>query len=466
MTLKRPTTSADTDCRQTKQFKTEFPLEIKLEGVEYINLSSLFKSAPYASYYAKHYNSNEAKFTEDEKLEVFYVSKKNVQTGVFKRKPQCSNRHDLRLVRKSMVQAFMERVDAQSPPLAPPIILADEMDFFFADDAGNTHKVEMRGERLQNGIYLKAKDIGNILGHGNLSNGIQASGQLEEGEDYVWFTIPIHEREKFGHGRELFLTYTGMLALVFQSKLPIAKKFRKWVSDVVFVHHLGTEEQKGEAGRSLLNKKMIDEIAKRCEDDISCVYLIETERVLPCDSSGQQSKIYKFGYSKKMNERMGKLVVEHGRNCVIDTLIFLPVDYLSQAEKNLKDFLGTKYRYAEGTATELLLLSGDERKSVQAAMRNIGKAFNGSTVVRMQELDTLKKNHEQELDMLKKDHAHTLQLCKMEHDFELWKVRANCEAELAKKERDFLEKTTEAQARRIQDLESNRFVPSGRQTEM
>ncbi|KAJ3112389.1 hypothetical protein HDU96_004601 [Phlyctochytrium bullatum] len=387
--------------------------------------------------------------------------------------------HDLRLVRKcSKMKAFMDRVQQESPPMAPPLIVANDIDFFFVDDAGIKYNVEMRGERLEKGIYLKAKDIGKALGYANLANDIQSNIQLVEGDDYKWFTIPSPEKEKHRHSSEVFLTYTGMLAAVFMSKLPVAKKFRKWMSETVFAHHLGTLEQKEKAARSLLNKKVIDELTKRCENDMSCVYLVETERMLPSDSSGLKRKVYKFGYSKKMNERMAKFVGEHGRDCVINTLILLPEDCLSKAETYLKDILGTNYRYHEGTSTELLLLAEDERKRVQAAMRTVGQAFFGSTVVHFHELEMLKKSHELELlrmktdvvnetqeklkndhertlEKLKNDHERTLEMLKKNHELELHTVRAQHKAELAEKDRAIL-------ISRIRELEENAAAASSR----
>lgn len=431
---KRPSKN-NTDNKESKRAKTDFPLDIELDGIKYVNLTRLLKTTPFASYHAKHYKASEKRFIEKEAIEVFNVSKQNVSNGVFAGKPEFSPAHDLRLVKKDgKINDFIERVQSASHPMVPPILLDD--DLAFTDALGAKHEVEMRGEPTEEGIYFKVKDIGQMFEIKNLANDIQHKNtQLEEGDNYVWFTIPENERKKHGASRELFFTHSGMLAAVFISKSSVAKQFRKWVSQIVFVHHLGNTEQKQDLARSLLDKKMIDELTKRCGYDIACVYLLETTK-----EPGDVKKVYKFGYTKNLQERMSKLIREHGRDSVIDTLLLLPEARLSSVEAEMKQVLGDTYRYEEGAHTELLALSEDECKAVRVTMRSIGKSFYGSTLV-----------HQHQVDMIKKDHE--LQLVTATKDLQLALERARTEAKLANKDIEILEIKNHVQARRIQELE-------------
>jgi prophage antirepressor-like protein len=427
-----------------------------LEGIEYINLSCLLKTAPFAAYFAKHYKSVKRFLEEEKDIEVFTVSKQKIAKGVFEHKEAFSSGCDLRLAKKDgKINDFIERAQSASHPMAPAILV--DNDLTFTDVLGSTHDVEMRGERTEKGIYFKVKDIGQVFGSSKLVENIQLEHtQLEENEDYVWFTIPDNERKKHGSSRELFFTHSGMIVAVCISKSPVAKQFRKWVSQIVFVHRYGTDEQKQELAKSLLNKKTIDEVTKRCATDIACVYLLETS-IPSRQENGITKRVYKFGYSKNVKDRMDKHVLKYGRESVIDTLIFLPVNYLSEAETKLKHTLGKKYTHEDSTETELLLLSDDERNTVRNAMRTVGETFYGETVVHTHQLEMLKKDHE--LEMSNKDQV----LITAKKDVEVAKKDvevakkdvevAKKDVEVAKRDIVILEMKNEIQARRIQELE-------------
>jgi hypothetical protein len=412
--------SDDIDDKESKRVKTDFPLDIVLDGIEYINLSCLLKTAPFAAFFAKHYKESEKRFIEEEQLETFNVSKQNVAGGMFINKTAYSPANDLRLAKKEgKIGDFIERVQSASHPMAPAILV--DNDLTFTDVLGVPHDVEMRGERTKKGIYFKVKDIGQVFGSSKLVENLHLEHtQLEENEDYVWFTIPANERKKHGPSRELFFTHSGMIVAVCISKSPVAKQFRKWVSQMVY----GTDEQKQELAKSLLNKKTVDEVTKRCATDIAFVYLLETsipsrqEKCIP-------KRVYKFGYSKSMD-------IAYGHGSAIDTLIFLPVNYLSEAETKLKHTLGKKYTHEDGTETELLLLSDDERNTVRNAMRTVGETFYGETLVHIHQLEMLQQSRDHAIEMLKKD----AEVAKKDNQLEMEKLKRDNQLEMEKLKKD------------------------------
>jgi hypothetical protein len=137
---------------------------------------------------------------------------------------------------------------------------------------------------------------------------------------------------------------------------------------------------------------------------------------------------------------MSKLIREHGRDSVIDTLLLLPEARLSSVEAEMKQVLGDTYRYEEGTHTELLALSEDECKAVRVTMRSIGKSFYGSTLV-----------HQHQVDMIKKDHE--LELVTATKDLQIALERVRTEVKLANKDIEIFEIKNHVQTRRIQELE-------------
>jgi hypothetical protein len=540
--------SSEFDDKESKRAKTDFPTEIVLEGIEYINLSCLLKTAPFAAYFAKHYKSVKRFLEEEKDIEVFTVSKQKIAKGVFEHKEAFSSGCDLRLVKKDgKITDFIERAQIASRPMAPTILVDGEL--AFTDTLGVPHDVEIRGKRTEEGIYFKVKDIGQVFGSSKLVENIQLEHtQLEENKDYVWFTIPNNERKKHGSTRELFFTARGLYNYCRTSKIlncsvsygfiylvhlgeEMYKFGKSWVLDSRLKTHkrtfksvgfedikpvysvkidiklLGAAEQAVKSylkmhgwyrstrysselceldGNGLeqvksyydnlqsvhftgtpyaprfnameLAEKVMrtlgiddtvphDEDAEACKS--ACVYLLETS-IKSFEKKGIPKRVYKFGCSKSM-----KITYDHGS--AIDTLIFLPVNYLSEAETKLKHTLGKKYTHEDSTETELLLLSDDERNTVRNAMRTVGETFYGETVVHTHQLEMLKKDHE--LEMSNKDQV----LITAKKDVEVAKKDvevakkdvevAKKDVEVAKRDIVILEMKNEIQARRIQELE-------------
>jgi hypothetical protein len=513
-----------------KRVKTDFPLEIELDGIVYINLSCLLKTAPFAAYFAKHYKKSEKQLIEDDKLELetFNVTMTNVANGVFDPRWPYRPGSDLRLVMKDgKINEFIKRAQGASCPMAPPIILDD--DLAFTDSLGNKYEVELRGERTEGGIFFKVKDVGFVCGTISITDDIQHNtAAAKEGEDYAWFTIPENERKKRGSSRELFFTAQGLYNYCRSSTIlncsashgfiylvhlgdEMYKFGKSWVLDSrlkkhkttfksagfkdirpvysakIDIKHLSAAEQAVKLylqmhgwyrstnysselcelddngleqvkscydnlealhftgtpytprfnARSLAEKLMMtlaisDTVPPHDGKDLktyqtACVYLLETANPSR-QENGITKRVYKFGRSKNVEDRT------YGHGSVIDTLIFIPVNHLSEAETKLKHTLGKKYAYEDGTQTELLLLSADERNTVRNAMRTVGETFYGETLVHTHQLEMLKKDHELELITSKKD------------------------SELSKKDIVILEMKNEIQAHRIKELEDKLWL--------
>eukprot|EP00644_Phytophthora_capsici_P001242 jgi/Phyca11/504859/fgenesh2_kg.PHYCAscaffold_10_\ len=75
----------DTDDNvDAKRAKTEFPLELVLNGEEYINLALLFKTTPFDAYFNKHYKTVKRFLEKETKVEVYNVTKTNVARHILR----------------------------------------------------------------------------------------------------------------------------------------------------------------------------------------------------------------------------------------------------------------------------------------------------------------------------------------------------------------------------------------------
>ena len=124
---------------------------------------------------------------------------------------------------------------------APGILeLTDEQKF--KDENGNVFEVEVRGERNENNCWFLADDIGKLFNIVDIKSTIEKS-KNNHIDQYKYFIVK--KKESFHKNNiKLFLNYDGVLHLVYSSYSNTARKFRKWVNNIVFTVQLGTKEQK------------------------------------------------------------------------------------------------------------------------------------------------------------------------------------------------------------------------------
>ena len=142
---------------------------------------------------------------------------------------------------------------------APRLLILNENEKF-KDADGNIIEIETRGERLEDKIYFKCKDVSVGFGMPNLNNNIV---DKEKGYtinvDYVNFKreirLPIGECKTTNKNYKttLYLTYEGLLRVLFVSRNKNASIFRKWATHKLFTIQMGKEEEKVKLGTSILN---------------------------------------------------------------------------------------------------------------------------------------------------------------------------------------------------------------------
>jgi hypothetical protein len=54
--------------------------------------------------------------------------------------------------------------------------------------------------------------------------------------------------KKSQNQKTLFLTYHGLVKLLFSRRHPMAEHFQKWAISILFAHQMGTDEQKEALG--------------------------------------------------------------------------------------------------------------------------------------------------------------------------------------------------------------------------
>ena len=98
----------------------------------------------------------------------------------------------------------------------------DEMQIFESKEFGKIRTVEIDGEP-----YFVGKDVANVLGYQNSSRDINRHVDEEDRQNYRNGTSEINNRGI------TVINESGLYSLILSSKLPTAKKFKRWITSEV-----------------------------------------------------------------------------------------------------------------------------------------------------------------------------------------------------------------------------------------
>jgi hypothetical protein len=230
---------------------------------------------------------------------------------------------------------------------APPI-LELENEEKFKDKDGNIIEIEVRGEREYNKCYFKVKDISNGFKMPNLNSTIMHKDKnYELNIHYKTFSVIKMTKEQLQTSKNyLFLTYNGILKVLFSSRSGNAESFQNWATEKLFTIQLGTVEQKDKLASSLIgvNHQTIKDVFKTNSSKTPCVYLylIGKADTLLEGKYDKDDLLCKFGCTDDLPRRCS----EHDKlfskefNVKIELLCFsiIEAQYIFQAESNITQY--------------------------------------------------------------------------------------------------------------------------------
>lgn len=191
-----------------------------------------------------------------------------------------SYKYDKILLSKSFVDMIKEInepkeiLEETKYDIAPDIIHLEEHEKFRNND-GNIVNIEIRGERTVNDIYFKVKDVMIAFEMEKLYDTItdkRKYGYIEN-DHYKYFNCIISAKDgKKTNKKELYLTYEGILRVLFASHSSKAKTFIKWATETLFTVQLGSADDKQELCASLLGThiKNVKSVFSTSSDKTPC----------------------------------------------------------------------------------------------------------------------------------------------------------------------------------------------------
>lgn len=363
-------------------------------------------------------------------------------------------------------------VDDRGIEKAPNLIyLKDEEKF--KDNQGNVIEIETRGERKSNQIYFKVKDVAISFELNNLENNIQKEHTTYNNIiDYKFFICDkkyniLNNTSKITNDKstvkkELFLTYQGMLRVLFVSRNNKTSSFISWATDTLFTVQMGSVEQKDKLVSQVkgVSYNAIQELFSINARELPCVYLtaFNTVKTLRNDMNidnniPDDSLVYKFGLTKSFESRKNGHKSEYKE---LDKLIdmklvcytYIDPLYISEAEGEIKSML-EDYKINYKNHDELIVIPNNMLKFVKKIYENLGMKYSGHTAEfnkKIAELELIITNLKKDNEKLQLNHMIDLQ--KEQHNIMM--LNNKLELQKEKYENEILKKEVEMMKLQLQ----------------
>jgi len=327
------------------------------------------------------------------------------------------------ILEEEQVKVVEELTNNEEILEAPKILLLDDSEKF-KDADGNIIEIETRGERKEDNIYFKVSDVSKGFDIERLHATITdtSKGGYNKDTDYKLFFIRVNSRNSAVDTikKSLYLTYEGLLRVLFVSRNKNASLFRKWATHKLFTIQMGKEEEKVKLGTSILNipEKTYRAVFNKHADKLPSIYLIylgnvkELRKTFEIDNSfPDDSGIYKYGFTDDLGRRVGEHEDKYGKlenvKIVLTTFHGIDPKYLRDAENDIKEECNAyEINLQTEGYKELIVLNKKQLEHVKKNYGRIGRDYAGHSAELQEQIVKLKndlKDRDHTIELLKKD---------------------------------------------------------------
>lgn len=358
-----------------------------------------------------------------------------------------------------------ERVVKEEYEAAPgPLYLEEHEKFRDAD--GNVLDIETIGTRDRKGIRFRVKGDKESIGvmeafnMPNLDHTLRrtdAGGKYTSDHYQVYFI-----RDKGGLPpsptikKAQYLTYKGILRVLFASNSGTADKFQDWAEEILFTHQMGTKEAKEGLAAKLagIDLKSFKAVFNKYATTFPSIYLMHLGQVkdlrqtFGIDSSVVDDLVvYKYGFTGDLVDRFKQHMNDYGKmpgvTLLLTTFHMIDPQYTSKAENDVRQLI--KFQHLNLTISgrkELVAMSEEDVAYIKKEYGNIGLRYAGATAELRAEIRELEKKLEKEIA--------DKELQKERYENELEKERADKDLQKERYEKDLQKEMYE---RRLVELD-------------
>ena len=323
-----------------------------------------------------------------------------------------------------------------------PSILDLEDNEKFKDINGKPLNIEVRGDRKHDNCFFKVKDVSEAFEMPNLYDTIiHKDSKYSVNKHYKYFicckTYNIGKKQL---KKELFLTYEGILRVLFVSENNKTSHFVKWATETLFTVQMGEDEDKDTLAASLLGTtyKVIKQVFRCSNKTTPCIYLLIVKEE-------DDKLICKFGFTKDLVRRMREhktfFKKEFNKEPTLLYYSIIDIMYMSEAESNLSDYF-KNYKYKYDNMEELVIINKSELKQIKMIYESMENKYIGRYEEMKNQMNEFKLEIVELTNKLKnKDIEHNLNLYKK--DAEMKSIKDSHQIELQQKNIDILKKDAE-----------------------
>jgi len=253
---------------------------------------------------------------------------------------------------------------------------------YFASSEGGKYKIEMVGKREYDKCYFSVKDIIACFKMPNLLVSIKdQKSSFSQNEDYVYFYIARNSCNV----KNMYLTYTGVIRVLFSSRSREGRKFVDWAARVLFTHQLGTEEQKMNLSSKLVgvSAKTVREVLNKSAETVPCIYLImigKARELLKSDEYSDKEILCKFGRSDDLQRRLNEHSLKYKQEFKVDiqVLNYCIIDprNICEAETDISHYFESK-KVNYKKEKELVVLDSTYLDLVKKQFKMLQKEYSG-----------------------------------------------------------------------------------------
>jgi hypothetical protein len=308
----------------------------------------------------------------------------------------------------------------------------------FKDENGNIINIEVRGERKHDKCYFKIEDVSKGFEIPRLYDSlIDKTGNYKINTHYKYFGISIVDKTRKDVNdantttiqKKLYLTYLGILKVLFCSRTGTAEKFQDWACEKLFTIQMGEDDDKIKLSSKMIGmnfKTLKHLLGCNSFDKTPCVYLFSlssANKLLDTDKYKENDIVCKFGYTKDLKERFETHQIHYKKEFKnidsIELITFSIVDvfHLSAAESKLYTlFEDKKLEYKN--EQELIILDKTKINKIKEHYNMIQKTYIGSYQELYDQINILKqqlkdkdnelKDKDNEINLIKEIHTREL----------------------------------------------------------
>jgi len=181
--------------------------------------------------------------------------------------------------------------------------------------------------------------------------------KYKKGTEYTYVIV--------GGKKELYLTYKGMLRVLFASNSTTAESFQDWATEKLFTIQMGTQDAKQELAANLLgtDSRVVKKVFSCNTTKTPCVYLIcigKAKDMLKNNTFNDDDFLFKYGCTDDMPRRLAEheksYAKEFKTNIGLTYFSIIDTKFIFDAESDISFYL-QNFKTTYGDSKELVVIN-------------------------------------------------------------------------------------------------------------